>query len=77
MPSNKATKWQSISVEYQGRTYSGDLEIQGTRSLNFVVHYCDRAESDGRQWGTDAGEQHNMIVMAQAKLLQMVTDRVA
>ncbi len=74
MTATKASTWKSISIEANGRTYSADVEIRGTRSLECVVHYNGRAEADSRKWGTGAEEQHNMLVMAKAKLIQMVGD---
>jgi hypothetical protein len=74
MSAAKASRFQAISTEVNGRTYSAQLEIRGTRFKQFIVHYNGRSESDGRKWGTDAEEQHNMLLMAEAKLIQMAGD---
>lgn len=74
MAQKKQERRESISTEFNGRDHTGTLIISGTRKLTFVVEYHGRKLSDGRSWGTDSEEQHNMRVIAETILLQLVFD---
>lgn len=74
MAQKKQERREPISIEFKGRTHTGTLIISGTRKLYFTVEYRGSKLSDGRAWGTDLEEQHNMRVIAQTILLRLVAD---
>jgi hypothetical protein len=74
MAQKKRERREEISVEHHGREYTGTLIISGTRKLEFTVEYGGRTFSDGRTWGKDSQEQHNLRVMAKTILMELVAD---
>jgi len=74
MTQKKQERRESISTEFKGQTHIGTLTVSGTRKLSFTVEYRGRKFSDGRTWGTDSEEQHNMRVIAETILLELVAD---
>jgi hypothetical protein len=74
MPTKKAEVTEQITVEVGGTVHTGTIYVRGTRFREFVVEYNGRRRSDGRKWGLDAEERRNMMVMAEATLMQMVHD---
>lgn len=74
MAQKKRERREAISTEYHGRKHTGTLIISGTRKLNFTVEYGGRTLSDRRSWGTDSEELHNLRVMAETVLMELVAD---
>jgi hypothetical protein len=74
MGSQKAEVERHIAVEVGGKRHSGTVVIRGTRFHEFIVHYGGRSKSDGRKWGLGAEESRNMMVMAEALLIEMVSE---
>jgi len=74
MAQKKREYHEPISVELGGRTCTGTLFISGTRKLTATVEYRGQKRSDPRTWGTGSEEQHNMRVMAQSLLLQLIDE---
>ena len=72
MGHKKLEKREPVSIEHNGKTYTGELIISGTRKLTFRVEYKGRTHPDSRSWGTDPEEQYNLRVMAQAHLVSLV-----
>ena len=70
---NKKEQREIISVEHQGQTYSGTLILRGTRKMEIWVNYQGQERRDSRSW--EPHEGHNMRVMGEALLLQMVADK--
>lgn len=70
------TNSEPLSVEVDGRRYFGALITKGAQEIRITVEYKGEEISDGRKWGTDAEEDHNMRAIAQALLLQMVHDDI-
>jgi hypothetical protein len=63
---------EPLTVEIDGQEYFGTLTTTGAQEVKMTVEYKGQELSDGRKWGTDAEEQHNMRVIAKTLLLQMV-----
>jgi hypothetical protein len=72
MSQRKQERRESISIEKDGRTYTGQLIISGTRKLRFTVEYRGKTHTDSRTWGTDSEELHNLRVMAEFHLIGLV-----
>lgn len=70
------TNSESLSVDVDGQTYYGTLTTKGAQEVRMTVEYKGKEISDGRKWGTDAEEDHNMRAIAQSLLLQMVHDDI-
>jgi hypothetical protein len=70
------TNSESLSVDVDGQTYYGTLTTKGAQEVRMTVEYKGKEISDGRKWGTDAEEEHNMRMIAQSLLLQMVHDDI-
>ncbi len=65
-----------IQVEHDGETKYAVMEVRPVGSgVMAVVHYGDQTEADSRTWGTGPEERRNMRVMAEAKLIQMLSFR--
>lgn len=68
------TDSEPLTVEIDGQEYFGTLTTTGAREVRMTVEYKGQELSDGRKWGTDAEERHNMRVIAKTLLLRMVHD---
>lgn len=63
-----------ISADVDGETRYAVMEVRPSENgVMFVVHYGPHSQSDGRTWGMDEEERHNMKVMATALLLQLAS----
>jgi hypothetical protein len=72
MTNRKRERREPVSIDHNGKTYTGDCIISGTRKLSFKVEYKGRILSDSRTWGTSREELYNLRVMAQAHLISLV-----
>jgi hypothetical protein len=68
------TNSEPLTVEIDGQEHFGTLTTKGAQEVRMTVEYKGKEISDGRKWGTDAEEQHNMRVIAKTLLLRMVYD---
>lgn len=73
--SGKRQERESISVELGGKTYSGEMVVEGTRKLTFWVEYQGhRSPNDSRSWKPGSEERRNMRQLAHIHLLRLVED---
>lgn len=70
------TNSEPLSVGVDGETFFGTLTTKGAQEVRMTVEYKGQEISDGRKWGTDAEEEHNMRVIAQTLLLRMVHEDI-
>jgi hypothetical protein len=71
----RAISHEVISTKIGAKKCYGVLEIRPAKNgVTFVIHYGRHSQSDGRTWGNDQEERRNMIVMAEALLLQIAHD---
>ena len=70
----KHERRELLTTEIGGRNYTANLIISGTRKLSFTVEYQGHKISDGRSWGTDAEELHNLRVIAENKFMQLLNE---
>ncbi len=73
--SGKRQQRESISTELNGKTYTGEMVVEGTRKLSFWVEYQGhRSPNDSRSWRPGTEERHNMRQLAYIHLMRLVQD---
>lgn len=64
---------ETITIDVDGKEYTGLVEIKGTRKLRFTVHYNDFAKSDHHDYAPN--EKAYLMTTAKQVLWEMVTGR--
>jgi len=70
----KHERRELLTITLDGRNYTGNLIISGTRKLFLTVEYQGHKKTDSRTWGTNDEELHNLRVMADVNFLQLLRE---
>lgn len=71
----KKERREAVSIEIDGKTYTGHVIIMGTRKLTFCVEYQGkRSANDSRSWKPGVEEHHNILVIAEIHLDRLVRE---
>jgi len=73
MANRKKEVTEPLVVTVGGEEHRGHVVISGTRKLQFVVHYGNLSQGDGRDYGVTPTERKDLKTMAEAMLIQLVS----